>query len=108
MKKNGKKPGGVGGVRSGCSGNKPGDVGQVKNACTCGKTAESDKTDGSSNAKDLMYVKNLLDNVSEIRSEMVIRLKAEVESGSYYVDAGKVAEKMIEKALRNAINSKKV
>jgi negative regulator of flagellin synthesis FlgM len=105
MKINGKKPGGV---RTCSSAKRPGDLRRRKKICQCGKAAESDKMDSSSKDNNLLHIKNFLDSVPDIRSEMVIRLKAEVESGSYYVDAGKVAEKMIERALRNVINTKKV
>ena len=106
MKISGKKPG----VSANSSITKPGDAtgAKAKKAAPTGKAAEGDKIDISSRAKDLMHVKNLLDAVPDIRSEMVVRLKSDIDSGNYYVDAGKVAEKMIERALMNVIKHKKV
>lgn len=84
-------------------------------ACGSGKKADkgtvagrSAKTGVSSRGRDLTGVKKLLGSVPEVRSELVVRFKAEVESGKYYVDAGRVAEKMIEKALKNATKRKKI
>ncbi len=68
---------------------------------------EGDKKDISAKAKDLNAIAGLLDAVPEIRSELVIRLKEEIEKGNYDVDAEKVAEGMIERALHNLLTSNK-
>jgi flagellar biosynthesis anti-sigma factor FlgM len=106
MKIKGKKPRGVGprpavtkqggGVRA-----KKADVDKVD------KVPASDSVDISSRAQELNKVKKLLDAVPEIRGEMVVRLKTDIERGNYYIDVGKVAEKMIERALTDALSSKK-
>ncbi len=68
---------------------------------------EGDKKDISAKAKDLNAIAELLDAVPEIRSELVIRLKTEIEKGNYDVDAEKVAEGMIERALEHMLTSNK-
>jgi len=61
----------------------------------------------SPRAMELNKAKSLLDNVPEVRGEMVVRLKADIDSGDYSVNAGKVAEKMIERALIDSLHAKK-
>jgi len=50
--------------------------------------------------------KSLLDSVPDVRTEKVGRLKSDIERGNYHVDAGKVAERMIERAVRDALHKK--
>ncbi len=69
---------------------------------------KGDKKDISAKAKDLNAIAELLDAVPEIRAEMVVRLKEEIERGNYDVDAEKVAEGMIERALQHMLSSNKV
>ncbi|MBI5587079.1 MAG: flagellar biosynthesis anti-sigma factor FlgM [Deltaproteobacteria bacterium] len=104
MKIGGKKPG-VGtdnyvkkaGVPAGAG--KPGSAGK--------SASRGDNVDISSKAQELRRANGLLDTVPDVRGEMVVRLKTDIERGDYSVDAGKVAEKMIERALRNALYAKK-
>lgn len=103
MKINGKKP--SVGTSSGVQ-QAGGGVNGKKGAP--GKPSEGDRIDISSKARELNRVKKMLESVPEVRSDMVVRLKTDVERGNYHVDAGKVAEKMIERALKNALYSKKV
>ena len=73
-----------------------------------GKPAShGDNVEISPRAQELRRAKGLLDTVPDVRGEMVVRLKTDIERGDYSVDAGKVAEKMIERALRNALYAKK-
>ncbi len=67
----------------------------------------SDNVDLSPRAMELNNAKLLLEGVPEVRGEMVVRLKTDIDSGNYNVDAGKVAEKMIERAVKDSIYSKK-
>lgn len=61
----------------------------------------------SPKAREINRIKKMLESIPEVRGDMVVKLKEEIESGSYHRDAGKVAEKMIERALRNVLNTKK-
>ncbi len=57
----------------------------------------------SEKAKELKKVKGLVDNVPDVRETMIIRLKADIEQGNYRVNAEKVAEKMIERAIIDSL-----
>lgn len=104
MKIGGKKPG-IGtenyikGVVDGGGGSKKSE--------SAGKPRQGDSVNISSAAKDLNNAKKLLEGTPEVRTDMVVRLRTDIERGSYDVDAGKVAEKMIERALKNALYTRK-
>lgn len=66
----------------------------------------ADAVEISAKARDLARVKKMLESVPELRGELVIRLKTDIANGDYNVDASKVAEKMIERALRDVLSSK--
>ncbi len=104
MKIRGKKPGGV---ASRPAVTKQGGAVQGKKADVVDKVPASDSIDISDRAQELNKVKKLLDAVPEVRGEMVVRLKTDIERGSYYIDAGKVAAKMIEQAITDALSAKK-
>ncbi len=92
MKINGKKAGGSAENSVKTSGNKD----KIKKA---GDTPGlSKKAGGSSRVK-------MLESIS--RGAKVVKLKSDIEQNAYTVDAGKVAEKMIVKAIRDSIYSKK-
>ncbi|HBG46145.1 MAG TPA: flagellar biosynthesis anti-sigma factor FlgM [Deltaproteobacteria bacterium] len=105
MKIGGKKPGGVGTdnfvKKTGEGG------GNVKKNDAPGGNPSGDSVDISSKARELNKAKALLDSVPDVRVEKVEKLKNDVENGDYEVDAGKVAEKMIERAVRDALHTKK-
>lgn len=104
MKVGGKK----GGVRADNYVKKAGETGgQVKGPEGGAKPKAGDSVDISSRAKDMNRAKGLLEDVPEVRGEMVVKLKTDIESGNYEVDSEKVAEKLIERAIVNAIPVKK-
>lgn len=103
MKINGKKPG----VGTDNFVKKAGDKDQVSKAGAGGSSSAADSVDLSQKARDLSRVKKMLESVPDVRGDMVVKLKTDIEHGAYSVDAGKVAEKMIAKALRDSIYSKK-
>ncbi|MBE7414816.1 MAG: flagellar biosynthesis anti-sigma factor FlgM [Deltaproteobacteria bacterium] len=104
MKIGGKKPGGVG---TDNYVKKAGDGGSVKKSGGSGGATSGDSVDISPKAREFQRAKSLLDTVPDMRVEKVVKLKNEVDQGSYEVDAGKVAEKMIERAVRDALQAKK-
>lgn len=57
----------------------------------------------SPRARELYSIKSMVDGAPDVRSEMVIRLKTAIENGDYVVDGEKIAEKMIERALKDII-----
>ena len=104
MKIGGKKPG----VGTDNYVKKAGDPSGVKKTGADAKHAASaDDVEFSSRAMELHRAKAMLESIPDVRGEMVVRLKTDIERGDYSVDAGKVAEKMIERALRNALYAKK-
>ncbi len=88
---------------------KAGEAGQANKPQAPGKTPApgSDNVDISPKARELNRAKGLLEAVPDVRVDAVGRIKTDIERGDYNVDAGKVAEKMIERALRDALESKK-
>ena len=104
MKIGGKKPGSVG---TDNFINRATDSSNVKkNGGAEGGTSSSDNVDISSRARQMNRAKSLLDSVPDVRTEKVGRLKTDIERGNYHVDAGKVAERMIERAVRDALHKK--
>ncbi len=104
MKIRGKKPGGL---LPTSKVPKQGAGVKGKKASTEEKLDAADSVDISGKAQDLNKVKRLLDAVPEVRGEMVVKIKTDLERGRYYVNVGKVAEKMIERALTDALRSNK-
>lgn len=71
------------------------------------KASEADNVNISPKAKELNRIKSMVQSVPEVRGKRVIRLKTDIANGDYNIDAEKVAEKMIERALKDTINSNK-
>lgn len=104
MKIGGKKPGGISTENFV---NKTGEAGNArKNGASGGTVSSGDNVDISSRAREMNRAKGLLDAVPDMRTEKVVKLKTDIASGSYHVDAGKVAERMIERAVRDALHKK--
>ncbi len=103
MKINGKKPG----VGTDNIVKKVGEKDQVKQSNAGDASGAGDSVNISQRAMDLSRVKKMLESLPDVRGDMVVSLKSDIEQGSYSVDAGKVAEKMITKALRDSIYSRK-
>lgn len=57
--------------------------------------AGKDALELSDRARELQEIKNGLKNLSEVREEKVEQLKRWIKSGTYSVDAGKIAGEMI-------------
>ncbi|MBI5902870.1 MAG: flagellar biosynthesis anti-sigma factor FlgM, partial [Deltaproteobacteria bacterium] len=100
MKVGGKKPG----VSSNTYVKKAGGAAEQAKQIEAGrKASEGDNVDISTRAKALTNAKRTLDDMPDVRGELVVRLKTDIEGGGYNVDSGKVAEKMIERAVRDAV-----
>lgn len=78
-----------------------------KGEAGAGQSTSGCSVDISSRAREFGKIKGMLDAVPDVRGEMVVRLKTDIDSGGYAVDAGKVAEKMIERAIRSSLYAKK-
>lgn len=53
----------------------------------------------SSKAKDIQRIKQMLDQLPDVRENKIAELKQKIESGAYRVDAAKIAEKMVTESL---------
>jgi len=61
--------------------------------------AAATKVDISSQAKDIQLAKTVISNLPEIRDAKVQDLKTQIQQGSYNIDSGKIAEKMVGESL---------
>ncbi len=61
--------------------------------------AATEKVDISSRAKDIQAAKTLINNLPDIRDAKVQELKTQIEQGSYKIDSGKIAKKMVGESL---------
>jgi negative regulator of flagellin synthesis FlgM len=64
-------------------------------------TVKADTVVISDAAKRIQEAKTQLDNIPDVRAEKVAKLKEQVESGTYKVDAEKTADKLIKEHLIN-------
>lgn len=67
------------------------------------RALQSDKVKISAGAKELMRARRLMETLPDIRTDKVKSLKTVIHSGLYNVEAEKVAAKIIERAIRDAI-----
>ena len=63
-----------------------------------------DSVDLSQSAKDLKMAQAALRELPDIRSEIVSRLKQQIDDGTYEMKPEKIAGKMIEESLRNKLS----
>ncbi|MBW1939949.1 MAG: flagellar biosynthesis anti-sigma factor FlgM [Deltaproteobacteria bacterium] len=57
----------------------------------------------SQKGREIQEAKNFLDSVPDIREEKVVRIKKQIENGTYQVDGEKIAIKMIKESLINEL-----
>jgi len=63
--------------------------------------AKGDRVALSAQAKELQAAREAVAKMDDVDHEKVARIKAQIEAGTYKVDAGKIAEKMIDESLRD-------
>lgn len=68
---------------------------QVTNAAA----KPEEKVDLSTKAKDIQQARNALNSTPDVREEKVQEIKAQVDKGTYNVNAGKIAEKMVNESI---------
>ena len=68
-----------------------------------GATIATERVDLSSKAKDIQKIKQVLEQIPEIREEKVQELKRQIESGSYAINSGRIADKMLGESLIDII-----
>ncbi len=74
-----------------------------------GSPGEAPKGDGlsedtvalSPEAKQMQEVKNILDSLPDVREEKVAEIRGRIEDGTYSVDSGKIAFKMMRESILN-------
>lgn len=67
-----------------------------KESIKSAKTGKSDELSLSGVARDYQFAMNAIKNVPDIRKEKVDAIKEQIRTGTYVVDAGNIAEKMLE------------
>jgi negative regulator of flagellin synthesis FlgM len=60
---------------------------------------QEEKVDLSTKAKDIQQAKNALNSLPDVREEKVQEIKAQVEKGTYNVNAEKIADKMVKESI---------
>jgi negative regulator of flagellin synthesis FlgM len=68
-----------------------------------GAAIATERVDLSAKAQEFQRIRQLLDQVPDVREGKVQELKAQIESGNYKVDAGKIATKMLGESLIDTI-----
>jgi negative regulator of flagellin synthesis FlgM len=63
------------------------------------QTGVAERVNLSTKAKDIQQIRQLLDQTPDTREAKVLELKNQVERGTYKIDAGKIAEKMVGESL---------
>ncbi|MFB3926712.1 MAG: flagellar biosynthesis anti-sigma factor FlgM, partial [Syntrophales bacterium] len=58
-----------------------------------------EKVDLSTTARDIQKLKNEISRLPDVRNEKVQDLKKQLDQGTYKVDGGKIAEKMVGESL---------
>ena len=61
--------------------------------------AAAEKVDLSSRAKDIQLAKAVINNQPDVRDARVQELKTQIAQGSYKIDSGRIAEKMVGESL---------
>lgn len=67
-----------------------------RGASKTNKISKNDELSLSSTAKDYQFALNAIKNVPDIRKEKVDAIKEQIRTGTYVVDSGKIAEKILE------------
>lgn len=67
------------------------------------KTIAVERVDLSNKAKDIQKIKQVLDQTPEVRDEKAQELKRQIENGSYVIDPGRIADKMLGESLIDII-----
>lgn len=62
-----------------------------------GNAAASDKVQISSIGKDIQTAKTALANIPDVREELMAPIKARIQDGTYAVDTGSFADKLLQK-----------
>lgn len=64
-----------------------------------GSTAKGDKVDLSAKAQELQAASEAIKKMDDVDHAKVAEIKAQIEAGTYKIDANKIAGKMLEESL---------
>ena len=62
-------------------------------------TAKGDKVELSAKAQELQAARDAIQHMDDVDHDKVAEIKAQIEAGTYKVDANKIAGKMLEESL---------
>ncbi len=66
---------------------------------TAAPAAKGDRVELSAQAREMMAARKAIAAMDDMDHEKVARVKAQIKAGTYKVDAGKIADKMIDESL---------
>ena len=66
-------------------------------------SVETDSVELSSKAQTMKKLNSLIDSTPDVREAVVVQLRADIENGSYRVNVEKVAERMLERAIKDSL-----
>jgi len=64
-----------------------------------GNPIATERVDLSSEAKDFQKIKQILDQIPEVREEKVQEIKQQIANGSYSINSGMIADRMLGESL---------
>ena len=64
-----------------------------------GSAAPEEKVNLSTKARDIQQAKNAVTSLPDVRQEKVQEIKTQVDKGTYNVNAGKIADKMVNESI---------
>lgn len=67
-----------------------------KNSIKSKRVSKNDQLNLSDTARDYQVAMNAIKNVPDIRKEKVEAIKEQIRTGTYKIDEGKIAEKILE------------
>jgi negative regulator of flagellin synthesis FlgM len=66
---------------------------------TAAAAPPEEKVDLSTRSKELLQIKNAISQLPEIREDKIQELKTQIEKGTYNINGGQIAEKMVGESL---------
>jgi len=75
---------------------KPADVESTDNTATAKNASPKDRVDISSRSKDIADIMSAINQLPDVRLDKVQQVQASIEAGTYSVDSGKVADKILQ------------
>lgn len=74
------------------------EAGKTESKVTATPIAKGDQVELSARARELQAARQAIEKMNDVDHEKVARIKAQIQAGTYKVDAEKIAEKMLEES----------